>query len=100
MALTAVALISLSLANPDRLVAERNVERFHDTGKIDLSYLGSLGPEAAPAIAKLPRRQASCALWRIAPDVEHEDGFFELNAGRAAARRAVREFDFGPEPCA
>lgn len=99
VALAAIALLSLSLANPDRLVAERNLDRWRDTGKIDLIYLGSLGPEAAPAIAKLPPAHASCALWRIAPEVAEEDGFFGLNAGRAAARRAVRDFDFDEEPC-
>lgn len=88
--LTGAALLALSLVNPEGVVAERNVARFGATGKIDLAYVSTLGPDAAPALARLPDERASCALTHVLADLEEPDGVFELNAARAAARRATR----------
>lgn len=62
VATTAAGLLALSVANPEGIVAERNVERFERTGMVDLAYLRSLGPDAAPALARLPPERARCAL--------------------------------------
>lgn len=89
--LTGAALLAFGLADPEGRVAERNVTRFERIGKIDLAYLQTLGPDAAPALAQLPRAKASCALRFVLWDLEEPDGLFELNAGRAAARRATED---------
>jgi len=83
------ALLILSLLNPEGLVAERNVDRFERTGKGDLFYLAGLGPDAAPALRRLPARKEACVLQRTAWEVREADGLFELNVGRARARGAL-----------
>ena len=83
------ALLILSLLNPEGLVAERNVDRFERTGKADLFYLAGLGPDAAPALRRLPARKEACVLQRTAWEVREADGLFELNVGRARARGAL-----------
>ena len=44
----AVALIGLAAINPDAWVAERNLDRYEATGKLDVRYLQSLSADAAP----------------------------------------------------
>jgi len=87
--LTGAALLVFALANPEGRVAERNVTRFEETAKIDLAYLRTLGPDAAPTLAALPRDEARCALQSVLTELEAPDGFFEQNAARAMARRAT-----------
>jgi hypothetical protein len=90
VALTAAALFAFSLVNPEGWVAERNVERYEESGKIDDWYLGTLGPDATPALAELPRRVRENVLG-VPPRTPAADGFFELNVGRARARAAVED---------
>lgn len=51
---TAAALAAFTLANPDALIARHNVDRWHETGKIDRSYLESLSADATPALRRVP----------------------------------------------
>jgi len=51
---SAIALLGFSLASPDRLIAERNVEHWRETGRIDDWYLTQLSADAAPALVQLP----------------------------------------------
>ena len=84
---TAAGLLAFSLANPEGLVASENVDRFERTGKIDTLYLQTLGPDAAPALERLPaapREQAASA----APP---PDGVFGWNLARVRARDAVND---------
>lgn len=75
-----------TVANPDRWIAERNVDLFERTGTIDTYYLGELSADAGPALAGLPAgERAAIGLACPAPD----DGIAGFNAGRAAARRAL-----------
>ena len=75
-------LLVIGLANPEAWVAQRNIERYETTGRLDLEYLSSLGPDAAPVIdAGLPDDLAACALgWR--PDPELTDDALSWNLGR------------------
>lgn len=43
----------INLINPDAFVARQNIERFRDTGKLDVAYLGSLSADATPALSEL-----------------------------------------------
>ena len=60
---TAVGLIVFTAMNPDGVVASKNVERYAETGRIDLEYLSNLSPDAVPALAGLPPVLRRCALW-------------------------------------
>src|SRR5262249_35548633 len=48
-------LFGLSALSPDRFVAQHNIERFRETGRIDVYELQNLSPDATPTIvAALP----------------------------------------------
>lgn len=88
---TAVAgLLLVALANPDGFVADRNVDRYQATGRIDLEYASRLSPDAVPALERLPARQRSCALADIAGALEStRDGWRAWNASRQRARALI-----------
>lgn len=74
----AVTLLALAWLNPDAYIAAHNVDRYRETGKIDLAYLAGLSADAAPELADLPQDIAACVVG--------EDGdLLEWNLGRARA---------------
>ncbi|WP_051581070.1 DUF4153 domain-containing protein [Pseudonocardia acaciae] len=79
------ALLALAALNPDRFIAEHNIQRWRDTGKIDLKYLSELSPDAAPALAVLPEPMRGCALWPLSLDVDDPVGWRSWNPARSAA---------------
>ncbi|WP_430498893.1 DUF4153 domain-containing protein [Micromonospora trifolii] len=83
-----LALLGLALLNPDRLIAERNVDRYLETGRLDVSYLSGLSADAVPALGRLPEPMRSCALGEIAAELPR-DGFWATNLGRERARRVL-----------
>ena len=69
------------LANPEGWVAQRNIDRFHATGRLDTAYLFTLGADAAPTIAAgLPTDVASCLLLSKPAGTDDPLGW---NLGRA-----------------
>ena len=82
----AVAMIALAVLNPDRFIAEHNVARFTDTGKIDVLYLRDLSADAVPALDELPEPNRSCALRRIASELAEDEPAMSANLARARAR--------------
>lgn len=83
-------LIGLAVLNPDRFIAERNLARYAETGKIDEYYLSGLSADAVPALVKLPESMRSCALADHAADLSiHRDRPLDWNLGRAQARAAL-----------
>jgi hypothetical protein len=50
----AFGLLAFSLSNPDGRVAARNVERWRNTGELDVAYVQGLSADAVPALAQLP----------------------------------------------
>jgi Domain of unknown function (DUF4153) len=76
--------------NPDRFIADRNVDRYYRAGRIDVSYLSGLSADAVPALDRLPAALRACALEPIADDLEHRpDAWRDLNLARSAARRLL-----------
>jgi hypothetical protein len=61
----ALAVLVFGLVSPDGLIAEQNVQRYQDTGKIDIGYFQDLSADAVPALDKLPEPERSCALMGI-----------------------------------
>ncbi len=81
----ALLVLAIGLANPEAWVAEQNIQRYHATGKIDLPYLGSLGPDASPVISSgLPAEIVGCVL--ADRDVGARDDWLEWNLGRVRER--------------
>lgn len=86
------ALLGLAALNPDRFIAERNIDRWHETQKIDLWYLGRLSEDAVPAFAELPPALRHCVLaFRHVP----ADDWRGWNLGRQQARTTLAELGRG-----
>jgi hypothetical protein len=91
-----VGLLAVTLLNPDRFIAQRNVDRYHRTGDIDVGYLSTLSADAAPALDRLPPALRSCALSVIADDLtSHPDDWRTWNLDREQARTVIAA---GPRP--
>jgi hypothetical protein len=78
-------LILLAALNPDRMIAERNIDRYQTNGKIDVYYLGGLSADAAPALDRLPPSLRGCALEKMNRELD-DDAWYEFNWGRHVAR--------------
>ncbi|NKZ05549.1 DUF4153 domain-containing protein [Actinomadura latina] len=85
----AVALIVLAVLNPDRFIAEHNVARYKETGKIDVPYLRGLSADAVPALDELPEPMRSCALRQIAFGLSENEPAMSANLSRAEARKVL-----------
>jgi hypothetical protein len=82
----ALLLLLGGLANPEAWVADRNIARYEATGKLDVRYLESLGPDAAPTIlAGLPPELLGCFSAAGASGTS----VLEWNLGRARADEAL-----------
>jgi hypothetical protein len=86
---TAAALLAFSFANPDRLVADHNVDRWRETGRIDLLYLQELSADAAPALAELPPELRVEALRPLAVRLEGREPWSSFNSSRDGARELL-----------
>ncbi|GAA1967248.1 hypothetical protein GCM10009798_29480 [Nocardioides panacihumi] len=73
------ALLGLSALNPDAWIAEHNLDRYADTGKVDWAYLRLLSDDAVPTLAD---HGGACALVDRQPS---DDDWLEWNLGRARA---------------
>ncbi|MFD9407250.1 DUF4173 domain-containing protein [Streptomyces sp. NPDC059989] len=89
----AAAVLAFGLLSPDGMVAERNVARFEENGKIDLAYFQSLSADAVPALDKLPEPRRSCALRGINDEMSKagEVPWYAMSLGEYRARQILRE---------
>lgn len=88
----AVAFLGIVALNPEAWVAERNLDRYAETGRIDTSYLNGLSDDAVPALVDAPAEIRDCLLGHRA---EADDDWLEWNLGRA---RAATHLDDEPWP--
>jgi two-component system sensor histidine kinase BaeS len=81
-----VGLLGLAALNPDAWVAERNLDRYAETGRVDWEYLHALSDDAVPVLVELPDDLERCALVgrEAAPD-----SWLEWNLGRSRAAAAL-----------
>jgi hypothetical protein len=84
---TAVAsLLALAVLNPERFIADRNIDQFADHGRsVDLRYLSGLSADVIPAVQRLPEPRRSCVLAAVYLSLG-TDGWTEWNLSRAEAR--------------
>jgi signal transduction histidine kinase len=83
----AVMLLLLAAVNPDAWIAQHNMDRYDETGKIDWYYLQDLSADAVPVLATLPDQQVECAL---AGHELGDDDWLEWNLGRQRAEPFLR----------
>jgi MFS family permease len=74
----AVALLGLAATNPERLIAERNIDRYEQTGVLDAAYLLRLSSDIEPALARLPESMRVCAMYRN----DDRGPWYEFNLSR------------------
>jgi hypothetical protein len=97
VAVGVAALLGLAAANPDGIIADRNVARFEQTGRIDSLYLSELSADAVPALDRLREPDRSCVLARIEEALrEVPDDWRGWNAGRERARESLAERGIRP----
>ncbi|WP_100444560.1 DUF4153 domain-containing protein [Glycomyces xiaoerkulensis] len=58
----ALVLLGLAAINPDAFIARYNVDRFEQTGKLDLGYLQDLSADAVPELMALPDEELACVM--------------------------------------
>lgn len=92
--------VFLNFVNPDSFIARQNINRFNETGKIDMIYLSDLSEDAAPEIAKLLDSQndrVSQAAARILYQqkeygtVGETEDWQSVNVSRENAKRIFRK---------
>lgn len=84
-----LTVLGLAMLDPDAYIAGHNVERFEDTGKIDIGYLSQLSADAAPELDRLPEPYRSCAMHATNTLDAHDGGdrqWFEYNVAESRAR--------------
>jgi hypothetical protein len=87
-----LALLGLAAANPDGLIADRNIARFERTHDIDTTYLANLSADAVPALDRLAPDQRGCVLNPISADLyRNPDDWRAWNYGRWHARAVLRK---------
>ena len=85
----AIALVGFSFANPDARIAQRNIDRWRETGRIDIGYLSTLSADAAPALGRLPTQLRRQALREISRRLADDEPWTSANLSRARARRQL-----------
>jgi hypothetical protein len=89
----AVALLGLAATNPERLIADRNIDRYEQTGLLDAAYLLRLSPDIEPTLARLPESMRVCAMYRD----DDRGPWYEFNLSRWRAPHDGTPRDGCPE---
>ncbi|RDI48462.1 uncharacterized protein DUF4173 [Nocardia mexicana] len=80
---TAVAtLLALAALNPEGLIADRNIDRWHRGEDFDTTYLSTLSPDIAPAVDRLPGPLRDHLLTKLRNDLD-SDTWNTWNLSRA-----------------
>ncbi|MFF5704609.1 DUF4173 domain-containing protein [Streptomyces sp. NPDC012794] len=89
----AATVLAFGLLSPDGIIAESNVTRYEQDGKLDLNYLRDLSADAAPALDRLPEPQRSCALTGIRDELRRagDAPWYATSLGEYRAREILRE---------
>ncbi|MFE1286763.1 DUF4153 domain-containing protein [Streptomyces sp. NPDC058751] len=88
----AAGVLAFGLMSPDGLIAERNVQRYEDTGEFDLLYARGLSADAVPALDKLKEPMRSCVLRSIADELGQDDApWYATSWGEVRARDVLRD---------
>lgn len=86
---TAAGLLAFSLSSPDRRIAERNIDRWEETGRIDEWYLRGLSADAAPALVELPAARRLHVTAGLRDRLREGDPWSSANLSRARARELL-----------
>ncbi|WP_077738797.1 DUF4153 domain-containing protein [Mycolicibacterium boenickei] len=73
-----LALLGLAALNPERLIADRNIDRFERTGALDTEYLSGLSSDIDPALDRLPAHVRAC----VRSHGSNSDPWYQFNLSR------------------
>ncbi|WP_405611030.1 DUF4153 domain-containing protein [Streptomyces sp. NBC_01508] len=94
----AAGVLIFGLISPDALVAERNIERYEASEKIDINYFQQLSADAVPALDTLPEPLRSCALEGIERDLDGSDEpWYATSWGESRAREILDKRPIDPQ---
>ncbi|MGE6725170.1 DUF4153 domain-containing protein [Streptomyces niveus] len=94
----AAGVLVFGLISPDALVAERNIERYGTSDKIDVNYFQQLSADAVPALDTLPEPLRSCALEGIERDLgDADEPWYATSWGESRARDILAERPIDPQ---
>jgi hypothetical protein len=99
-----LGLLGLAAANPDALIAQRNIARLDGTQDLDAVYLRNLSADAVPVLDRLDPAVRPCVLVQLDRELRADpDDWRGWNAGRQRARnilhaRPVGSLSTCPDP--
>ncbi|MBF9316382.1 DUF4153 domain-containing protein [Mycobacteroides chelonae] len=88
VAVGSFGMLGLAIFNPESYIAQRNVEFFQQTGKIDQWYMGGLSSDAFAATKSLPEDVLVCVQGRMKDRLRPTAPWYEYNVSRAHLRAA------------
>jgi hypothetical protein len=80
--------LALAAINPDAWIAQRNVDRYSETGDLDWTYLQGLSDDAVPVLTTLPADVRACVLGGRE---QADDDWLVWNLGRHRAAADLPE---------
>lgn len=83
----AAALLGLAVLDPERFIADRNIDRVSDGKVLDIGYLSGFSADVAPAADRLPEPLRSCVLGPVVRRIS-EDDWREWNLSRSLVRQS------------
>ncbi len=86
--------LAMAAINPDAWIAQRNVDRYAETGDLDWAYLRGLSDDAVPVLTTLPDDVRGCVLDGR---TQADDDWLEWNLGRWRAADDLPETTQVPE---
>jgi hypothetical protein len=85
-------LLGAGLVNPERYIAQHNIDRYQAGEKIDLYYLAALTADAVPALVNLPEDERNCVLGSMRRELNQDpDQWYEWNFARERGLRILAE---------
>ncbi|WP_410583234.1 DUF4153 domain-containing protein [Amycolatopsis sp. lyj-108] len=80
------ALLGLAVLDPERFIADRNIDRLAHGKTLDTGYLSRFSADVVPSADRLPEPLRSCVLGRVVTGIP-EDDWREWNLSRSLARQ-------------
>jgi type II secretory pathway component PulM len=98
--LTGLAMVAFAAWNPDLRVAESQQGINNGDRALDHAYLADLGPEAVPALDRLPEPTRSCLLTAVVrySGLDAPESWITWNLARAQARDVIARHPLVPAP--
>ncbi|MFI7120660.1 DUF4153 domain-containing protein [Amycolatopsis sp. NPDC049868] len=80
------ALLGLAVLDPERFIADRNIDRLTHGKTLDTAYLSRFSADVVPSADRLPEPLRSCVLGPVVREIP-EDDWREWNLSRSLARQ-------------